>query len=59
MAKKSSQIANELFNLHAANHGIHASRYKHQVACPLCLRRFERSSIHTGELTVEHIVLNE
>ena len=56
MAKKSSQLAHELFDIYSSNFHIHASKYKDLVACPLCFTRFARTAIDTKELTVEHII---
>ncbi len=56
MSEKNIERKEQLFNLYASNLSLYMPELKDIFMCPLCGERFPRTSIHSNDVTIEHII---
>lgn len=56
MARNRTELGERLFDDYSKNLSFYHPRLEHLFLYPLCLRAFNKSSIRSRELTIEHII---
>lgn len=56
MPNERIEIAERLFESYSKNLSFYHPKLENTFLCPLCLQPFGASAIHSGELTLEHII---